>query len=64
MSMMGFSLDQVDNPHPLMLNRALDLRRQGGPLWYGYQLAMCDAVSCSPDQVNAWLDRHDPALKK
>lgn len=64
-----FVLDEVDNPHPRMLERALNLRRiarsaPSEPLvflpWQGYLDCMCDATGETPEAINAWLDSHDP----
>lgn len=66
--MTGFSLDLTTNPHPVMRERALGLRRLARmaprePLvylrWQGYLEAMCDATGEKPQDINAWLDRYD-----
>lgn len=69
-----FVLDLESNPHPRMLAGALERRRKaratrGWPgvssegdrgEWRGYLAAMADATGCEPDELEAWLDRHDP----
>lgn len=62
-----FVLDADDNPHPVMLAKALHYRRTAkhtpdsimGALWLGYREAMCDATGESPDAIEAWMDHHD-----
>jgi hypothetical protein len=68
-----FVLDRVENPHPRMLAGALEARAaalatRGWPgegsahtrgVWLGYLRAMADATGCDPDELEAWMDRHD-----
>jgi hypothetical protein len=61
-----FVLDRVDNPHPKMLDAAIEARRRARALggtrdtfyWVGYLQAMADATGCSPMDLNRWIDRH------
>lgn len=63
----AFALDRVENPHPVMLTRALQFRRAAhaadDPIavgfWLGYRDAMCDATGCTSLEIEAWMDRHD-----
>lgn len=63
-----FVLELAENPHPAMLDLALRARRlaklsPGEPVlyryWQGVLDAMCAATGESPEDMNAWLDRHD-----
>ncbi len=62
-----FVLDLASNPHPRMLAGGIAARRHGGGrhtpyfkgFWDGYLAAMADATGCDPDDLNAWLDRHE-----
>jgi hypothetical protein len=66
-----FLLDDAGNPHPVMLRRALVLRRAARAaaaqheasivafVWMGYRDAMTDATGCKPEDLEAWLDGHD-----
>jgi hypothetical protein len=53
-----FVLDRVENPHPLMLRKALESRRQGGDHWRGFMDAMSAATGEPPDALEAWMDRN------
>lgn len=66
--MSDFVLDLDSNPHPRMLEGALDARRRAekhptsithGRYWQGYLDAMADATGCSHLDLIAWLDRHE-----
>lgn len=63
-----FILDRVENPHPVMRDRALNLRRiaalGGGSVetfmqWQGYLWCMSDATGLDAEEINAWLDKYD-----
>lgn len=56
--MTGFILDDIDNPHPVMLAGAFQARRSGGDYWAGYMAAMADATGCTLLDLEAWMDRH------
>lgn len=66
--MSDFVLDQTENPHPVMLTKALHRRRIAracpqsvvlAAMWLSYLDAMCDATGETSGAINAWLDRHD-----
>lgn len=62
-----FVLDLESNPHPRMLRGGLEARQRArdqvttaaAAIWYGYLSAMCDATGCEPEEIGAWLDRHE-----
>ena len=68
MTVEPFVLDLDSNPHPRMLAGALAARRgikesatwsYKRGYWAGYLNAMCDATGCDPDDLEAWMDRHE-----
>lgn len=64
-----FVLDQEANPHPRLLELALDARRRAGrsdtnmaakAYYLGVMHSMVAATGCDLDELVGWLDRHDP----
>lgn len=65
-----FVLDRDSNPHPKMLEGALEARIQAKfakfkidhpdtAYWQGYLQAMADATGCTPIELQAWMDAHE-----
>jgi hypothetical protein len=63
-----FVLDRDENPHPVLLVKALQYRRAArvhegdsilGALWLGYREAMCDATGLPSLDIEAWMDGHE-----
>lgn len=52
--MSEFSLDRTENPHPRMLQEALQARAY----WRGYLAAMAAATGESEDAIEEWMDRN------
>lgn len=66
----AFKLDAIENPHPEMLDDALQTRARAvnrpwddvtAAEWRGYLRGMCRATGCTEADLNAWLDRHAEA---
>lgn len=61
-----FVLDRDENPHPRMLGEALLARAsafdspEAMAYWLGYRAAMIGATGVAPDEMDRWLDAHEP----
>lgn len=61
-----FVLDRTDNPHPRMLEEAIEARRRARAIggeegiyyWAGFMACMAAATGETPEALNAWIDRH------
>lgn len=62
-----FPLDRVENPHEVLVRRAVMFRRAARAstdpvikgFWLGYLDAMCSAGTWTSEAMNAYIDRHD-----